>query len=203
MISQTTKETIGIVAGVIQGLTLIPYVVRLLRKGTESSPSIASVGIWLLLGVISLAGYFLQTSPEHREAVWIPAMCVFNPLVVFVIATRIGTFKPLDDDDRWSLRLAFVAAGLLAAFHGSVVGLVASIAGDFIGTRATVRNVREHPHAEPFWPWAIFSGACVLNLFAVDWREAGATYNAYITVAGLWVTAEIGYAQVAMAARAR
>lgn len=153
---------LGIIAGFLAMIQVVPYVISILRG--ETKPSRASYAIW---GVIEITGVVGYLSSGATDTKWVPLVLAFNAVLVFCLALRygVGGFVKLD---LVCLFLAFIAiVGWLVIGNPSFTVYVA--AGTIgLGYIPTWKKIARQPETENTLSWVLYALAALCNVCALS-----------------------------------
>ncbi len=165
---------IGVVAGCVAMLALVPYVISILRGITR--PSRASNVIWTIVGLM-LAATYRESGATHTF--WVAAVYVINPLVVTLLSIKYGV-----KGATWLDWICLAGSGLSLlpwlVLRSAPIALYINIFVDALGALPTVRKAFLTPLSEDRLAWLIAFLANSINLLAIDrWEPQISLYPLY------------------------
>ncbi len=173
----------GVVAGGLALLSMIPYVVSIVRG--ETRPSLTTWAIWTVAGSMVAATY-LASGATHTW--WLAAAYVINPLVVTLLSIRYGVraSEPLD----W-ICLGGALSSLVPwlVYKSPAVALYINILVDLLGALPTFKKSVLMPESENRLSWLMTFVAAGFNILAVErWEPEIFVYPVYafITTGMIW-----------------
>jgi hypothetical protein len=171
------QSALGIMAGVITFLSLIPYIITTLQGKTR--PNRATWWIWVTLSIILTAS---QYSAGAMNTLWITGCAIVGQLFIAVLSLKRG-------DGGWNrfdrLCIAGSILSLLLWWQSSsaLVAIVFNIVIDWLGALPTVVKSYRDPESENLTTWSLYLLASTLNLFAVEqWSLAIGLLPMYLFV---------------------
>jgi anti-anti-sigma regulatory factor len=171
------QSTIGIVAGALSIVAVIPYIVTTLRGQTQ--PHRITWWILSVLGLMMSASHF---AAGGGSTVWVPLCGAIGQLAVAILSLRYGTggWSHLD-------RLCLAGVGLSLVlwrqFDSPLLALGLNIAIDFLGCLPTIRKAQRDPAGEDVHTWCIYALSGGLNLLAVQrWTLAETVLPLYLAL---------------------
>ena len=161
------KETLGLVAGILQVVGLIPYIRAILRKKTV--PAKASWVIWAILDTLTLAGMYAEGTVNSQIL-----GAVLVVWVVVGLALKYGT-PGWTKLDKFCISGAAVGIVLWQAFDNPVLGIMSSLSMTFLGSIPTFASAWKDPSREDKLAWTIIFVSCVCGVAAIPrWTLADA-----------------------------
>jgi hypothetical protein len=169
---------IGLLAGILAGVAIIPYVIDMLRG--RARPERATWFIWLVLALIAFGSQLAQGA---TNSLWLTGFDTVGVLVVFSLSTKygVGGFTKRD-----SIALIAAAIGLLLWYvtRHAIIALGIVIAIDALGTSLTVVKTYHDPSSETYLMWLLVGVAGLMTMFAVGSFNIGLlVYPLYIFLA--------------------
>ena len=176
----TILAVIGIAAGVINIVGLVPYVRDVFRHRTK--PERATWWVWLALGGLA---FYAQV---QAGVTWALVLMATNVLACGLIATLsiwfgYGRFRPKD-----IVSLVIAALGIVVAqfVDSPLLALLVIISVDIVGYWLTLRKSWIAPYTETLISWAISSIAGAMSVVAVGELDlAKLIYPLYLSTSGL------------------
>ncbi len=170
--------TIGIIAGVIEGIAFVPYIVAILRGKTR--PHRGSWFIWTLLGLVVVLSY---GSAGAEATLWVPLAMFVGMLCISVLSLKYGVGGWEDSLDRYCLIGALIGLLCLLIFTSPLIALSVAIITDVFAAVPTVRKSIYDPESEDVLAWSLAFLANVLNLIAIEeWTIGIAGYPVYASI---------------------
>lgn len=170
------KETLSVLAGLLQVAGFFPYVRAILRDrrmpiGTpgKMEPSKATWIIWASLDTITLAGMYVKDTVNGQIlgavlGVWV--------IVVFALKYGAPGWTKLD---KFCLGGAVLGIVLWQVFNDPVLGIMTSLSVVFLGSIPTFVSAWKDPNHEDKLAWTISWVACVCAIIAIPhWTLADA-----------------------------
>lgn len=152
---------IGQLAGLLAVLSVIPYIVSILRGHTK--PERMTYLIWFIVDAVTVSSYIVAGA---RTTIWTGLVYVCSGLLIFCLSLKygMGGFSTFD-----IVCLLLALAGvvmwirtkdpLIALYFGNFVGL--------IGYLPTIKKAYFLPKTENTLSWLMTAAAGTLNLFAL------------------------------------
>jgi hypothetical protein len=141
---------IGILAGVIQVASIIPYVKSMLHGTTR--PSVVTNILWTIIQIIVFAA---QLSAGASWSIIIIIALIFNSSLVTVLCFKGYGYKKYGPIDIICFLLAILAIVLWQLTNDPTIAIILSIIADFIATLPTLIKTYRDPHSESVFPWAL------------------------------------------------
>lgn len=168
---------IGIIAGVIEFIGFLPYILDTLNR--KVTPNKATWIIWTFLGVIIAASYYASGA---RDTIWMPIASAIGIIIVALLSLKYGEegWTPLD-----KTCLIGAGAGLALWWYTNEPTLAYGMTTivDAIGALPTIKKAYDRPESERNFAWPLFFIASVLNLIAIrQWTFTIALYPVYVFV---------------------
>jgi hypothetical protein len=161
------KETIGILAGVLITVSVIPYALRTYQR--KITPNLVSWSIWALLGLAILLTY---KSSGATSNVW-PAVFGFtNPLLISVLLIWKGKREKPD-----AIETACVIVGVLSiaiwwfvkdSRYLSQYALYVALLADACAAIPTIKFVWTSPDKDRPFAWVVYSIGYGLGMLAIE-----------------------------------
>jgi hypothetical protein len=171
----TWQTVIGVVAGFLNLLGFLPYLVSIYQGKTR--PNRATWWIWAIVGLILCYSYY---SSGAVNTIWVPVSAAVGHLIIAILAIKYGE-GGWNRFDRWCLLSAGISLLLWWQFSSPIIALVINIGIDFLGALPTIRKSYYQPQTEDPFSWIIFLSAHTLNLFALkNWSFALSAYPLYL-----------------------
>lgn len=170
----STKEFIGVVAGVVSALAFIMYVVDMFSAGVR--PNRVSWFVWALIGGIL---YFSHQEAGGYSSSWVPLAQFALVLITFIFSLRWGEggWKKLD---LYCLFASIVAVILWQVLDATWIALMLVFA-DLAAAIPSFSKAWRDPASESKLAWALSTLANVINLFAIThWQSLEVIYPVYL-----------------------
>jgi hypothetical protein len=183
-------EVLGIVAGVIWILSLIPYIHSAVR-GTTRFSSI-SCTLWFLLGLIEIAA---QWSAGASWSLIMMIVLAFNIGVIMIFSWIGYGYKKTHWSDYVCVVFAILALVLWYYTDNPLVALVLSVIANALAAIPTLTKTYRDPHTESAIMWLVVSGASVLGILSTEiWDVANLLAPVYtlIECISIWALAYFG-----------
>ena len=181
----------GITAGIVQAVSIIPYIWSMIRGTTR--PNIVSWSLWTLEQIIAVAALW---SAGASWPIIILVAATFNTALVLVLCLFGYGYKHFGLLDGVCLVLALAALGLWYITSDPLIALVLSVAADFSATLPTIAKVWKEPGSELAWSWLMVVAAGALALIATTKLDvANLIWPIYFVLAGGVVTGLIFWRQ--------
>lgn len=175
--NDTVFAVLGIVAGIINTIGLVPYIRDILGKKTK--PERATWWIWLALNLVAFWA-LLSEGWTWYLVTMIASIAAVGLIAGLSIKFGYGTFKRRDI---MSLIVAGIGIILWKLTDQPAVALLIVIAVDLIGLWLTLVKTWEAPHTETLISWIFAASASTLGLIAVgSWDATKLIYPAYIAL---------------------
>jgi hypothetical protein len=160
-IIQEMLQLLGLVSGILSGVSIIPYIRDILFHTTK--PERASWLIWLVLGFIA---FFSQLAEGATWSLWLTGIDTIGVFLVFVLSIRYGVGGVTKRDI-----IALIAAGIgLILWYftqHAAIALLITILIDVTGVSLTVIKAYEDPTSETLSTWVIIAIAGLLGMISV------------------------------------
>ena len=168
------QAVIGVAAGVVALLALVPYLVTIWQGKTR--PNRATWWIWTSVSFVIVVSYH---SSGASNTIWLPACVAVCHLLIAIVSLKYGE-GGWNRFDRACLLGAGISLLLWWRFNSPLIALLINIVIDFLGSLPTIRKSYYEPETEALLPWMIFLTASILNLFAIEhWSFALLIYPFY------------------------
>ena len=158
-----TKESLGILAGVISAIAYVPYVISIFKRQTK--PSRSSWWIWSLIGLLILLTY---RSVGAISTIWVPLVFFIAPAVIAVLSLRFGENTALTWLDKICLLGAAMSMIFWLSLDSAAIALYINIFMDLLGFVPTLTKTYARPLGESKTGWILFFVGSVLNVLAID-----------------------------------
>ncbi len=155
-------ELFGIIAGIIALLSIIPYVLGILKGQTK--PSRSAYAIWLVVEAVTASSYIASGA---RSTIWVSLVWALSALIIFCLSIKhgMGGYSKLDIA---CLVLAGIAIILWVATKDPVTALYASLIADKLGYVPVFKKAYLFPKTENKTSWGMVAVAGILNMFALN-----------------------------------
>ena len=152
---------IGQLAGLLAVLSVVPYIVSILRGHTK--PERMTYFIWFVVDAVTISSYIVSGA---RTTIWTGLVYVFSGLLIFCLSIKygMGGFSNFD-----ILCLVFALLGVVL-WIDTKNALIALYMGNFVGLMGylpTIKKAYFLPGTENTLSWLMTAGAGTLNLFAL------------------------------------
>ena len=155
------EEIIGLVAGGLALLNVVPYVISILKGITE--PSRSAYAIWLVIDTVVLVSYY---SVGASNTLWAFAAFWFSTVVVFLLSLKYG-MPGFTRVDLVSIIIGVISILLWVITSDPLITLYSILVAKVMGYMPIVHKSYVHPKTENTLAWNITFAASVLNLFAM------------------------------------
>jgi dolichyl-phosphate-mannose--protein O-mannosyl transferase len=157
----TTLACLGIGAGLLQFIGMVPYFVDIVRRKTK--PERATWWIWSLLNAVSLAA---QIGAHAR---WSLLMTIGQSIVTLAVALLslthgYGTFHK---KDLLAIVFALGGVGLWWLLNSPMAALLVVLAVDLVGFWLTIEKTWRAPETETLLTWVLCTVSGALGVLAV------------------------------------
>lgn len=158
-------QSIGQIAGVIAFLSILPYVISILRGHTK--PSRSAYMIWVVVEVVTAASYIASGA---ITTYWTTVVFAFSAILIFLLSIKFGMggYSKLD---LICLAIAAVAVYLWITTQNPVIALYAIIVASKISYLPIIKKSWYQPETENILSWGMVAFASTLNLFALTSLE--------------------------------
>ncbi len=162
-----SKETIGLISGILVVISVIPYALRTWQG--KICPNVTSWGLWSVIGLALLLTY---RSSGAEANVW-PAVFGFtNPTLITILALIKRGEKTRFSRLEWAcIAICVVSLGMWAIMRDdkslAQYALYVAIIADSCAAIPTIAFVLKHPDQDRPFAWGLFAVAYILALFAV------------------------------------
>ena len=176
----------GIIAGILSGIAVIPYVRDILLHKTK--PERASWLIWSVLGSIA---FFSQLAEGATWSLWLTGINTIGVLIIFILAIKYG-MGGLARRDTYALIAAGFGLILWYLTRHAFIALFVTIGIDLIGQTLTVIKTYAVPESETLSTWVLVSTAGIFSMLSVGaWDWILLLYPFYIFLANFSVVVAI------------
>jgi hypothetical protein len=152
---------IGIIAGIIAFLNIIPYAISIFQGKTK--PSRSAYAIWLIIDIVTAASYIASGA---TTTVWAFLAFALTTVIIFILSFKYG-MGGLHKVDLVCMGLALISIITWVATKDPALALYASLAAKLIGYVPIFKKVYLHPGTENTLAWSMTAFASVLNLVAL------------------------------------
>jgi len=183
------KELIGITAGVIVLITLIPYVWRVHSGKIE--PNLTSWFLWTIIALALLVTYY---GSGARENVWMAVVGLTNPLfVTILVAIKHPSKIRMNRLEKICLSVGITSLVLWFIFRNqeSLVqyALYMALIADGCAAVPTAVCYWRDPKLDRLFAWGVFCMASALNIFAIPEQTfANYAYPVYMVIGSGFIT---------------
>ncbi len=168
-------QILGLLAGVIGLVSVIPYIVDILKK--KSRPQRASWFIWSTLGGIA---FFSQLAKGATDSLWMTAGQTTAVVVIFLLSLKYGE-GGLGSSDKKALVVALVGCVMWAITKDAVFALMFVIMADCAGAVLTIAKAYKDPSGETMLTWFLGGLSGLIGTIAVGfWNPVLQIYPIYI-----------------------
>lgn len=171
-----TKQTIGILAGILAFTSYVFYIGSILLGKTK--PNRASWWVWASLGFVLFTSYIMSGA---KETIWAPLSEAIGPLLAAVLSLKYGEggWTPFDLKCLGGVALSIL---LWLLFNSPLIALLCGLTIDLFAALPTIKKAYWKPHEENLTAWVLVVLANALNIFAVEhWTFAIAIVPIYTT----------------------
>jgi hypothetical protein len=158
-------QLIGQIAGIIAFLSILPYVISILRGHTK--PSRSAYAIWVVVEVVTASSYIASGA---ITTYWTSVVFAFSAILIFFLSIKFG-MGGYNRLDLICLAIAAVAIYLWLTTQNPVVALYTSILASKISYLPIIKKSYYQPETENKLSWAMVAFASTLNLFALTSME--------------------------------
>lgn len=169
---------LGLLGGLISGLSYIPYIKDILAKKTK--PQRTSWLIWLALDSIA---FFSQLAKGATVSLFLPGFETLGVIFVFILSFKYGVGGTTKRD---FFILISAGVGLLLWYltKEPAIALYIVIAVDAIGVLPTIIKSYEDPESETFISWVMVTIGGILAAISVEtFNIILLSYPVYIALA--------------------
>lgn len=154
-------QLLGILGGLISGLSYIPYIKDVLAKKTR--PERAS---WIIWATLTAIAFFSQLAKGATSSLWLPFFETLGTSIVFLLSIKNGVGGATKRD---IFILISAAIGLVLWYFTKepAVALYIVIAVDATGTIPTIIKSYQEPETETFITWIMVTIAGIFAMFSV------------------------------------
>ena len=154
-------ELIGIVAGIIAFLNVIPYVVSIFQKKTK--PSRSAYAIWLVIDVVTAASYIASGA---TTTIWTFLGFGLTTVIIFGLSLKYG-MGGLHKLDILCMSIALLAILAWVTTKDPTLALYASLSAKLIGYIPIIKKSYLYPQTENTLAWNMTAAASLLNIVAL------------------------------------
>ena len=177
---------IGIVAGIIMGLSYAPYIVSILKGHTK--PERGARLIWASLAIVAL---YAQYSAGGESSLWYAASLTLFNFLVFLLSITHGLYG-LTASDLRAYAMVIAAVVISVLFQSPLLSLLMVIFIHATGGYLTVRKAAAKPYSENMTSFILGTIGAALALVSVG--ELNFTlliYPLYAVLLNLTITATL------------
>ncbi len=154
-------EIFGIIAGLLSGVSYIPYLRDIFRKTTK--PERASWLIWSVLTSIALFSLFAKGA---TNSLWQPAVESISVIVIFLLSLKYGV-GGTTRRDVFILIAAGIGLILWYYTHEAALALYITVTVDATGTIPTLIKAYQDPGSETFSTWVLVAIGGIFAMLSV------------------------------------
>ncbi|HSX36448.1 MAG TPA: hypothetical protein VLH84_05965 [Patescibacteria group bacterium] len=181
----TLLATLGALAGMLQFISIVPYLVDIFRGKTK--PERATWWIWLLLNLVSLGA---QVGAHARWSLLLTAGQTIVTAAVAVLSLRHGYGK-FHRKDMAAVGVAIVGVGLWWLLKSPLAALIVVVLVDLTGFWLTIEKTWKAPQTETLATWAISAVSGTLGALAVGALNATQLLYPLYIMTGNWLMVSI------------
>jgi hypothetical protein len=172
------QPLVGIISGIVQAASMLPYVWSIVRGTTR--PSFISNLLWTLLGIIEVAA---QWSAGASWSIVVVIIVTFNTGFVASLCLFGYGYKKWGVVDVWCLALSLAAIVGWGITGNPLVALaLALLANIFASTPTIIKGYRD-PYADQFLSWFMVVFAACLSILSITfWTPANLIIPIYLLV---------------------
>lgn len=178
------KTIIGEIAGIINIVAYIPYVISIIKR--ETRPSIVTWWIWAALEVMLSVSYIMSGAESTK---WLPIASFFGMFLVAILSLKYGK-KSWTTIDATCLAGAILGIMVWIFFGNPVVALAVFLIVDMLAIIPTIVKSWDDPYGEDLFAWIITFLSGAFNIFAIErWTSSIAMlplYNFFIYLTVVW-----------------
>lgn len=152
---------VGIISGILQVVSIVPYVLSILRGTTR--PNIVSYIIWTLVQCINIVS--IITAGASWSIIQLVAV-TFNTVLIIFLCLRGYGYKEYTRLDWFCLGIALVAAGILIFSSRPLLALSCGIFIEITATVPTLVKTYRHPETELALAWSMMFVASILSFIS-------------------------------------
>lgn len=158
---EISSQLIGSIAGVIAFVSIIPYIVSILRGYTK--PSRSAYAIWVVIETLTAASYIAAGA---RATMWVNIVIALSAVLIFFLSLKYG-MGGTSKLDLWCLGLAGVAIVLWLTTNNPVIVLCMGLLAGKIGYIPVIKKSYLTPETENNLSWIMIAVASFLNICAL------------------------------------
>jgi hypothetical protein len=156
-------ELIGIIAGVLAFVTVIPYVWDII--GGITKPNTVTYFVWTLLQSIAIMA---QIQAGASWSIFLLVGTTINTGIIFLLSLTSFGYKEYSRVDTVALVLAGVAIAVLIFTDHPVLAILLPVVADAIGAIPTLVKTRKYPHTEDRLAWFVMIIAAALGVLSTE-----------------------------------
>ena len=144
------------------------------NKGVLTGKNTPAFAAWAVFSVITFVNGVTYLDWTAR---WINTAVIFTDCIVCIgtatiILVRLRGRVSIDRTDKQIMLISLVAVALWIVFRAAATGNILNQVAYNLAFIPNYRNVWRNPENEPALPWALWTGAFVLNVQALMLQEA-------------------------------
>lgn len=152
---------VGIVAGIVQAISVVPYIKDMLHG--ETRPNVVTWFLWMVIQIIIIAAQF---SAGASWSVIILIVMTLNTMAVLLLCLKGYGYKKYGKIDFVCFLLAILAIVVWQITNEPVLAIVFSVVADFFALAPTIVKTYREPNSESAFPWFLNVVAGVLAVIS-------------------------------------
>ena len=161
-----TYVVLGLLSGILQIVSAVPYFRSILRR--ETKPNIVSQSLWTVLQVIAIVA---QLQSGWSWSVLILVATTFNTTVFTYLCLKGYGYKEYSWIDYGCFIAAVIALIVWSITDNATLVLIIAIGTSACASIPTIVKVWKHPETENATAWLIMSLASILSILSVSERS--------------------------------
>lgn len=156
-----SPQLLGSIAGLVALLSIVPYIVSILRGYTK--PSRSAYAIWVVIEILTAASYIAAGA---RATMWVSLAISLSAIVIFFLSFKYG-MGGASKLDLWCLGLAAAAIICWLTTKNPVIALCMGVLAGKIGYVPVIKKSYLYPETENNLSWIMIALASFLNICAL------------------------------------
>lgn len=172
--------TWGSVSALLIFISGYPYMLAIYKRELKR-PVVSTWILWLGIGTLLFVTSF--QAGAHWGTTLLPIlMGVINPAIIVFLSLRHGEYK-WGKLDTVCVVVCVATVVMWQTTQSPTIGILGGVLADVIAAIPQVIKSWKDPKDEPLFPWAMFSLASALNIFAIqEWSVQYWLFPVYMTL---------------------
>lgn len=163
-----SRESIGLISGIIVGISIIPYAIRTYQGKIHPNPT--SWALWTMIGLTLLLTY---KSSGAEASIWPVVIGFVNTLIITILLIKNReTWKKWENFEKACFVFGLISLGMWFYMHDSKnlvqYALYIAILADGCAGIPTFAFVWKFPEKDRPFAWGLFALGYGLSIFAIS-----------------------------------